>query len=320
MSDVLSDILRSTRLRGGVYLDARLTAPWAISSVVTAEACKAMLSRPSQLIAYHMVIEGHVVLSVDGEPTTRVEAGEIALLPRNDAHIGASETGIVPVDGYSLIEPSLDGGVARINYGGGGATTRLLCGFLGCEDSYNPLIAALPRLLRIDMREAASKDLVEESLRYAANEIVEGRLADSSVLSRLSEMLLIEAVSRYADGLDESQTGALRALRDPGIGRALALIHQNIAAPWTAERLAGEAAMSRSAFMDRFTCLVGLPPIKYLTLWRIETAKIHLVETRKSIAEIGYSIGYESEEAFSRAFKREIGLPPSQWRERQSGR
>ena len=282
MSDVLSDILRSTRLRGGVFLDARLTAPWAISSVVTAEACNALLSRPSHLIAYHMVIEGHVVLSVDGEAETRVEAGEIALLPRNDAHVGASGAGIAPVDGYSLIETSPEGGVARINYGGGGAPTRLFCGFLGCEDSYNPLIAALPRLLTIDMRQAASKDLVETSLRYAANEIVEGRLADSSVLSRLSELLLIEAVRHYAERLDENQAGGLRALNDPGIGRALALMHRNIAEPWTAERLAGEAAMSRSAFMDRFTSLVGLPPIKYLTSWRMETAKIHLGETRKS--------------------------------------
>ena len=272
MSDVLSDILRTLRLRGSVFLDARLTAPWAISSVVTAEACHALLSRPSHLIAYHMVVEGDVTIVVDGEPALHVAAGEIVLLPRNDAHVGASDISIAPVDGFSLIEMSPDGGVARINYGGGGAPTRLLCGFLGCEDTYNPLIATLPRLLKVDIREATSKHLVEASLEYVAKEVSAGRHADSGVISRLSELLLMEAVRRYAEGLTEPHAGGLRALTDPGIGRALALMHGNIAEPWTAERLAGEAAMSRSAFMDRFTSLVGVPPIKYLTSWRMETA------------------------------------------------
>ena len=140
------------------------------------------------------------------------------------------------------------------------------------------------------------------------------RRAESSVLSRLSELLLIEAVRRYAETLGDRQTGWLRGLKDPNIGRALGLIHQNIAAPWTADSLAKEVAMSRSAFTDRFTTLIGVPPIRYLTSWRMETAKIQLRETAKSVAQIAYTVGYESEEAFSRAFKKIIGVPPSAWR------
>jgi AraC-like DNA-binding protein len=318
MTDMLSEVLRSVRLRGAVFLDGRFTSPWAVSSVVTAEACKPLMSQPSQLIAYHMVIEGKMLLSIDGDPPTLVRAGEIVILPRNDAHVAASEAGLNPVDGYSLVEPSPDGGLLRVKYGGGGAPARLFCGFLGCENSCNPLIATLPRVLTIDMGEATSKDLVEASLKFAASELVQGRLADSSVLSRLSELLLIEAVRRYADSGGDAHIGWLRALKDPGIGRALALIHQDIAAPWTTESLAQAVAMSRSAFMDRFSSLIGVPPIKYLTSWRMETAMIQLRETARSVAQVGHAIGYESEEAFSRAFRREIGLSPSPWREQQT--
>src|SRR5262249_15541873 len=119
----------------------------------------------------------------------------------------------------------------------------------------------------------------------------------------------------FVDGLGDRQTGWLRGLKDPSVGRALALIHRDIAAPWTAETLAKAVAMSRSAFVDRFTTLVGLPPIRYLISWRMETAKIQLRETSKSVAQVGYTVGYESEEAFSRAFKREVGISPARWRE-----
>ena len=170
-------------------------------------------------------------------------------------------------------------------------------------------------MMGIDVREATSRDMIEASVKFAAGEVMQGRLAESSVLSRLSELLLVEAVRRYADTVGELQTGWLKGLKDPGIGRALALIHQEIAAPWTAETLAKEVAMSRSAFTERFASLVGLPPIRYLTAWRMETAKVQLRETPKSIAQVAYGIGYESEEAFSRAFKREVGVSPSHWRE-----
>ena len=316
LADVLSDVLRSVRLKGGVFLDARMTAPWAVNSVVTAEACMSMLSRPAQMIAYHLMVEGCMLVSVPGESATLVRAGEIVLIPRNDAHVAASAEGVAPVNGYSLIEPSAVGdGIARVNYGGGGEPARLFCGFLGCEDTYNPLISALPRVLTIDVREATSRGMIEASLKFAADELVQGRLADSGVLSRLSELLLIEAVRRYAETVGEYQTGWLKGLKDPSIGRALALIHQEIAAPWTAETLAKEVAMSRSAFTERFSALVGVPPIRYLTGWRMGTAKIQLRETSKSIAQVAYGIGYDSEEAFSRAFKREVGASPSHWRD-----
>jgi len=155
-------------------------------------------------------------------------------------------------------------------------------------------------------------------VRFAASELTEGRFASSSVMSRLSELLFVEAVRQYSATPGDQDAGWLKGLEDPRVGRALALIHRSISCAWSAESLAKEVSMSRSAFVQRFTKLMGMPPIRYLTLWRLQTAKLHLRETQKTIAQLAHSIGYESEQAFSRAFKREFGLPPARWRDQQS--
>ena len=315
--DPLSDVLRSVRLTGGVFIDARFTAPWCVSANMSAEDCTPFLANPAQLIAYHVIIEGRLLLSIDGEPSTEVQAGEIVLFPRNDGHKMASAPGIAPVRAGTLIQPSAEGGLARISHGGGGAATHLVCGFLATEEGYNPLIAALPRVLTLDVRKGTSRDWIEASVRFAAGELAAGRLASSSVMSRLSETLFVEAVRHYASTLPDEDTGWLKGLKDPHVGRALALIHRNIGASWSADTLAREVALSRSAFMDRFSSIVGIPPIRYLTVWRLQTAKVQLRETAKSVVQLAHAVGYESEEAFSRAFKREFGLSPAHWREQR---
>jgi len=312
--DPLSDLLRSVRLTGGVYVDCNFTAPWCVSSYLTAEDCRPILENPAQMIAYHFLLEGRMLLVLPGEPPVEVRAGEIVLLPRNDAHTVMSGPGLKPVDGHILVQASSTGGLARIDHGGGGAPTRMVCGFLGCKDDYNPLITALPLVLKIDIREGTSRDLIESSLKFAAGELAEGRLASSCVLSRLSELLLIEAVRRYSATLGEDAAGWLKGLKDPQVGRALALMHRDISAPWAAETLAREVALSRSAFMSRFTQLVGMPPIRYLAVWRLQSARMLLRETPKTIAQVAHAVGYDSEEAFSRAFKREYGVSPARWR------
>jgi len=316
--DPLSDVLRSVRLSGGVFLDVNFTAPWCVSAEITAEDCRFALAAPTQMIAYHFIIDGRLLISVDNEPTIEVRAGEVVLLPRNDSHTLASAPGLPPISARDLIQPSVDGGLARISHGGGGEAVHFVCGFLAGEGLYNPLIATLPRMLKLDARKGASRDWVESSVRFAASELTKGRLASSNLMSRLSELLLVEAVRDYSSTLGDQEAGWLRGLADPYVGRALALIHRNSSASWSAEALAKEVALSRSAFVDRFTMLVGMPPIRYLTLWRLQTAKLNLRKMRTSIAQLAHSVGYESEEAFSRAFKREFGLPPSRWRDQQS--
>jgi AraC-like DNA-binding protein len=317
MMDPLTEVLRSVRLTGGVFLDARFTAPWCVFTKLDGEDCKLFLATPTQMIAYHFIIDGTLLVTVEGEPTIEVRAGEILLLPRNNAHTLASAPGLKPKSARELIRPSADGGLARISHGGGGEAVHLVCGFLASEELYNPLIATLPRILKLDVRQGTSRDWVEASVRFAAGELTEGRLASSSVMSRLSELLFVEAVRNYSSTLGGQQAGWLKGLADPHVGRALALIHHNPSAPWSAEALAREVALSRSAFVDRFTTLVGMPPIRYLTVWRLQTAKLNLRETRTTIAQLAQSVGYESEEAFSRAFKREFGQPPARWRAQQ---
>jgi AraC-like DNA-binding protein len=247
-----------------------------------------------------------------------VRAGEIVLLPRNDVHTLASAPGLVPTSARRLIQPSENGGLARISHGGGGEATQIVCGFLGSEEAFNPLIAALPRVLKLDVREGVARDWVEASVRYAAGELTAGRFASSSLMSRLSELLFVEAMRQYSVTYADQNAGWLKGVGDPQIGRALAAIHHNVGLPWSAGSLAKEVSMSRSAFVDRFTTLIGMPPIRYLTVWRLQAAKRSLRETRKTIAQLAEEVGYGSDEAFSRAFRREFGSSPSRWRDQQS--
>ena len=315
--DPLSETLRSVRLSGGVFLSGHFTAPWCISVRINPTDCAPFLKNPTQMITYHFVSKGQLIVGVEGQPEFEVAAGEVVLFPQNDPHTLGYGSAVAPVSAGELIHRSEDGGLQRICHGGGGAVTEIFCGFLASEDAYN-LMSTLPKALKTNMRVGATREWIEASVRFATAQLAQDESAMSSIISRLSESLLTEAVREYSSTLAEDERGWLKGVKDPQIGRALALIHHDLAAPWSAESLAREVALSRSAFVDRFTSLVGLPPIRYLTLWRMQAAKQGLRDTNKTIAQLAHSIGYESGEAFSRAFKREFGLPPARWRDHHS--
>jgi AraC-like DNA-binding protein len=312
--DAFSDVLRVIRLAGGVFLEAEFTAPWCISGKLSSNDCKPFLVTPRHIIASHFVAAGHMRLRIDGGEAIDVRAGELVLLPHNDAHTFGSDLNVAVVPAGRVIQPPQNGGLSRINYGGGGEVTQLLCGFLGSETSFSPLLAALPPVLKLDLRATASGAWIESSFRFAASEIAAGRMGSTTVITKLSELLFVEAVGQFVAGLPAERRGWLAGLRDPQIGRALAVIHVRPTEAWTAETLALEVGMSRSVFAERFTSLVGQPPMHYLTLWRMHVAAQQLREGHGSIAQIGFEVGYESEAAFSRAFKREFGTSPGSWR------
>lgn len=312
--DPLSDVLRVVRLTGGVFLDAEFTAPWCVTVQVGPEDCRPFLSAPQHLIAYHCVVEGCLLLQTNGTTPAEVRAGEIVLLPRNDAHRIGSSLDAKAIKADDLIQPPQNGGLARIVHGGGGERTRIVCGFLGCETPFNPLVATLPRVMKLNMRAAASGQWIESSFQFAASEVSADRMGSATVLSKLSELLFVEAVRRYVAELPTEQRGWLAGLRDPIVGRALALLHARHGEPWTAEQLAQEVGLSRSAFAERFTSLIGQPSMQYLALWRMQLAAHHLRENTAPIAKIAFEVGYESEAAFNRAFKRQFGVPPATWR------
>lgn len=312
--EMVAELLRGLRLRGAVFVDARLTAPWSIAINIAADDCTRFMPRPAGVIDYHVILEGSAIVQVEGVAPARVSAGGVVLFPRNDTHVVASHHAIPPIPAADILRRVGTGGPATIEHGGGGAPTHLVCGFLAGNTPSEPLFAALPRMMVADLSASGARDWIAASVRFAATEIATGRMASSVVMTHLSETLLIEAIRAFCAAMDADEIGWLRGASDPRIGRALALIHGRPMMRWTVDQLAREEALSRTAFVQRFTEYMGRSPIAYCTALRLRAAMAMLQDTRKPIAEIAEDLSYGSEAAFSRAFKRAVGTAPSAWR------
>jgi AraC-like DNA-binding protein len=319
--DALSDVLRIAHLTGGVFLHAEFFAPWCISARVGPEHCAPAVGPASHLIVYHYIVEGDLRIRVEGETGEGlvVGAGEIVLLPRNDLHLIGSDLNLPPVAGSDVIHPPRNGGLFSIHHGGGGQRTRMVCGFIGCASIQgNPVIASLPSLLKLNLEQGAAAEWIRSTFQYAAQEISVGRPGSETVLAKLSELLFVETVRRHVEALPDGQTGWLAGLREPHVARALTLLHRDIARRWTVDDLGREVGLSRSALADRFIRLIGLPPMHYLTNWRMQVATQKLRGTSASLAQVAETVGYDSEAAFSRAFKKAFGVAPATWRRSNS--
>ena len=315
--DALSDVLRVAHLTGGVFLHADFFAPWCMAARVGPEHCAPALGPASHLILYHYVVEGELRIRVDGEDGAGLVlgAGDVVLLPRNDLHLVGSDLTLPPVAGRDIIQPPKDGGLFSIRHGGSGRRTRMICGFLGCDCAgENPVISTLPSLLKLEAEQGGAAEWIRSTFQYAAEEVAAGRPGSETVLAKLSELLFIEAVRRYAQALPQGQTGWLAGLRDPHVARALALLHHDITRPWNVDDLSREVGLSRSALADRFISLIGMPPMHYVANWRMQVATQKLRNTRASLAQVADLVGYSSEAAFSRAFKKTFGTAPATWR------
>ena len=315
--DAMSDLLQATRLSGGVFLDAEFTAPWCVHSGVTAEECAQFGLPATHVIGYHYISDGRMLLELDGHEPVVVERGEIVLLPHNEQHRLCSGPGLTPVHVDNEVVPGSDGSVSKILHGGGGAATRMLCGFLATEAQSDPIIRMLPRVMKVRMADAPSSAWIESTMRFGAQELASGPSRSPALLAKLAELLFVEAVRRYLASLPPDQTGWRAGIADPMIGRALAQLHKRLDRRWTSEELARSVGMSRSAFADRFTRIMGETPMRYLAQQRLQLAAKRLQNSGDSIARIAFEAGYESEAAFNRAFKREFGAPPATWRDRQ---
>ena len=317
--DALSDVLRVVRLKGGVFLHAEFTAPWCIFSQFTGEDFGRHLEGAQHLVLYHYVVEGHMRAQIPDLEPIEVEAGEVLILPHNDRHLLGSHLDLSPVPSEQVVRVPPDGGLSVIRHGGGGEKARVVCGFLGCDRTgSNPLTSALPPIMRFDARKGSAAAWMKSSLEFAADEIAARRAGSETVLAKLSELLFVEALRRYVEGLPEEQTGWLAGLRDPFVSRALSLLHGRVAQQWTVDDLGRDIGLSRSALADRFTRLIGEPPMRYLARWRLQLAAHHLRSSDMSLARIAEQVGYESGAAFNRAFKRSFGVPPAAWRKNAS--
>lgn len=312
--DALSDVLRVVRMTGGVFLDARFTAPWSVSGQIEPLKLAPFMPAPEHVICFHYVVSGGLFAQTEGGETVALQEGDIILFPRNDTHVLASHLDLKPRPADDVVMAPPEAGIFNVAFGGGGEESHLVCGYLGSDGGVNPLLQALPTMLMINVSETPAGAWIAESFAFAAQQLARQEAGAASIIGKLSELMFVEAVRRYIGSLPPEQSNWLAGLRDTHVGRALALMHTKPAHNWTAEDLAGEVNMSRSAFADRFTQLIGMPPMRYLTNWRMQLAASKLRENRQTIAQISYDVGYESEAAFTRAFRREMGQPPAAWR------
>ena len=318
--DILSDVLTAVRLKGAVFFDVEASVPWVAEALPAKATASAILPDAEHVMEYHVITGGSCWASVIGHdlPPIQLLAGDVVAFPQGDAHILSSTPGMRgdPGPDPSVVPGEIAQLPVMLNIDGGGSErAHLVCGFLGCDSRpFNPLIEALPPMMHIRSSGATHGSWLREFTRFAVMEAGEKRMGGSSILSKLGELMFAELVRRYVESLPEESRGWLGGVRDRHVGRALNLIHAEPSRPWTLEELAKEAGLSRSSFAERFAGYVGMPPIQYLQKWRLQIAASRLMDGA-SISTIAADIGYESEAAFSRAFKRVIGASPADWRD-----
>lgn len=324
--DALSEVLSSVRITGAIFFHAEFTAPWRTLALAAKEVAPTLSPGTERLVNYHLVTEGRAFARIEGSPDVAVEAGDILIIPHGDAHTMSSlpaGRGPLPplVDNDMVIAKLRSGDLSVTRSGGGGAATRYVCGFFGCErHATRMFLAGLPPLIKIHIRGDARGDWLEGSIRYLVSDASAASPGRSALLSKMAEALFVETLRRYMDQLSPEQSCWLAGARDPISGGALTVLHRMPWHPWTVATLAAEIGASRSVLAERFTRFLGEPPLKYLARWRLQLAARQLQTTGKGILELAAEVGYTSETAFIRAFKREFGLPPAQYRRKCAAR
>lgn len=335
--DVLSEVLRVVRLSGAIHFCGEFTQPWAFSTSKPEMAAARLKLPEGSVTAFHVCVEGSCWVTSGMLAPIRIEAGDVIIFPRGDQHVMASDPKLAPVPVNRIYPQPTSDRVTVLQYGGGGALTRFICGYLQSDQQFDPLLRSLPAVLWLRLREGAlvleTRDQAgqyvqpidnareaewwQASVRYLISETAEPGPGNRAALARLGESLFVE-VLRWQFRYAVHGQGWLAGLADPQIGRVLSLLHALPNRPWTVCDLAAEAAMSRAVLAKRFVALVGQSPIQYLAGWRMHLARNLLQESTFGIGEIAGRVGYESEAAFNRAFRRLVGLPPAAWRQSRS--
>ncbi len=310
--DPLSDVLRAVRLNGAYFYLVEARHPWTASAVAAAALAPQVLPDAEPLVSYHILLSGSCWAGFSGGEPVCLQAGDAIVFPRGDAHVLSS----LPLhDIRAVSETSLPERYTTLRLGdGSGPLTVIVCGFLGWDlRPYNPLIAALPQLMHVPGLAGAGGWLAEFPRQVVAESQL-GRAGGESMLTRMAELMFVEVVRRYLEALPQERSGWLAGLRDPVVARALAELHGRPSHPWNLPDLARAVSASRSVVAERFTELVGLAPMHYLAQWRLQLAAEQLLSGSAKVAAISANVGYESEAAFSRAFKRATGKAPAEWR------
>jgi AraC-like DNA-binding protein len=314
--DAFSDVLSGVKLNGALFFSAEFSAPWgylAPSSNVLA----AMVGQgAAYVVAYHFVIEGGAWVQLADGPSLELVAGDVVVFPHGNSHLMSSgKAAGPPFPSHEIARKIKARDLTPLQAGGGGEMTRFVCGYMACDPLLcKPILTGLPPVFKVNIRTDRSGHWLENSILHLVEEAASGRAGSEAMLAKLSEALFVDTLRRYVAALPKEQTGWLAGARDPIVGKSLGLFHSRVAHPWTIADLAAEVGISRSALVKRFTQYLSEPPMAYLTRWRMQLAARSLESTPRGVADIAAGVGYESEAAFNRAFKREFGLPPGRYR------
>lgn len=307
--DPVGEALHLLRMSGMFYCLTEATAPWALE-----------MPAFTDCLSFHVVTAGGCWLDVDGARAVYLRAGDLALVPHGRGHHLFSQPGVAPAPRVDkLPQQMLSEHYSILRHGGGGAPSTLICGIVSFHDpAAQQLLRLLPPVIHTDGAAAPSRTWIGDTLGLMAAEVRQLRPGGEAVTTRLADILVIQAIRAWIESDPAARTGWLGALQDPQIGQAIVAMHRDPGHPWTVASLANQAAMSRSAFAARFTQLVGEPAVQYLTRWRMQVAQARLRQGPTSIRELASQFGYESEAAFSHAFKRVTGVSPGAVRHRAS--
>ncbi|MGI8739353.1 MAG: AraC family transcriptional regulator [Gammaproteobacteria bacterium] len=319
--DTLSDVLKAVRLKGAVFFLVDAYSPFAAEAPPAQLVAASVMPGSEHVIGFHVITEGTCWgYLIDGE-AIRLEAGDVIVFPHGDPHVVASAPGMradPDLAGHQVV-PEIQLRFSYCYNGGGSEKTSVVCGFLGCDARpFNPLLVTLPRVIHVRNDAEVGNGWLSQFIHFAVHESSNKQAGGECILARLSELMFGEVVRRYLASLPPEQPGWLAGLRDRFVGRALALLHERPAQAWTLHDLAREVGLSRSALAERFTHFVGQPPMQYLTQWRMQLAAGLLARGTANMATVAMELGYESEAAFNRSFKKLTGFPPATWRKRQT--
>jgi AraC-like DNA-binding protein len=312
--DALSEVLKAVKLDSAFFFNAEFSAPWCFQSPNSCKLAPYINQSSGHVIVYHLLIEGRAYGRL-GDERLEILPGDVLIFPHGDSHTVESGVSRHAVNGEGELQRIFTQGLKLARIGGGGEVARFVCGYMVCERSLSQVfLAGLPAMFKVNIRQDDSGRWLENSIRYSIADPKASGAGAEAVLARLCETLFIETLRRYMTLLPTGQTGWLAGARDAEVGRALALMHQQPAASWTIATLAHEVGISRAVLAERFREYLGEPPLAYLTRWRLQLGAQMLSSTSQSVAQIASKVGYDSEPAFNRAFKRSFGNPPARYR------
>ena len=319
--DALSQALSAVHMTGAIFFDVECALPWAFAVPGLHDAAHLLAPGTERIVNYHLVTDGHATVRVPGSEDLHAVAGDVVVLPHDSPHTVSGKRSSGVVDSRIPVEEVLSGRPRAIRLGGNGSLTRIICGFFGCEKlADRSFLAGLPPVFSVNLRTDDAGLWLENSVRHLLGEAKASGPGTAALLSKMAQVLFVETLRRYMASLPAGAVGWLAGARDPLVGGALSLLHRDPARQWTLAKLALEAGASRSVLGERFTELLGEPPLTYLTRWRLQLAARLLETTAKTALQIAIDVGYGSESALNRAFKREFGIPPARYRRRYRSR